>query len=479
VSARSDKVVVSLFSGSLGLDLGLERAGFRIAVAVESNRFAAETIRRNRPDIKVIDRDIREVSADEILAAAKLSRGQVAVVTGGPSCQSFSTAGGRESLGDPRGGLFREFLRIVRGVEPRFFVMENVRGILSAAVRHRPLAERGPGFPPLDEDELLGSALKVVVRSLGRVGYRVVFDLVNAASYGVPQSRHRVVFLGSRDGEDVRIPAATHSEGIWRTLRDAIGDLDDLSPEFTKLPSGKAKYLRLIPEGGNWRDLPVRLQKKALGRAYDSWGGRSGFFRRLAWDAPSPALTTKPDSKATVLCHPEELRPLSVREYARIQQFPDDWTFAGGTPQKYKMIGNAVPLGLGEAIGRALVRTMRRAPRGPKAPLPAGVECAEKLAERLAKRPRIIMNPPRMRRQKGLNAAKRWVAASLGGEGGPTSKHRVDRKKVIPTKKASLPTRRTLPPITVRGRAAAARLTRIGGKGPRPQPNRTSRKAKK
>ncbi len=402
--------VISLFSGALGLDLGLERAGFQIRVAVECNKFAAETIRKNRPDIVVLEKDIREVTTKEVLDAAGLKPGEPAVVTGGPSCATFSTVGQRGSLADPRGGLFREFVRVVREAKPRFFVMENVRGILSAAVKHRPLAKRGPGYPPLESEERLGSALKVILGALGRLDYRVVYNLLNTADYGVPQLRQRVVFIGSRHGEDVRLPEPTHGSDEWVTLETALEGLDEADPEYTTLPKGKAKFLKLVPAGGNWRDLPPKLQKAALGRAYDSWGGRNGFCRRLAWDRPSPALTTRPDSKATVLCHPDELRPLSVREYARIQQFPEHWQFAGGVPQKYKMIGNAVPLGLGKAVGDVLAAVMRKRS---KTVLERKLVCVDEgLAARIAQRREVILNPPRMRCHQSLAAARRWSARS-------------------------------------------------------------------
>src|SRR6266700_136678 len=184
--------VISLFSGALGLDVGLERAGFRIRVAVDCNRFAAETIRRNRPEIPVINRPIENVSTAEILEAAGLRAGEPAVITGGNSCQAFSTAGQRGSLSDPRGVMFREFLRVVREARPRFFVMENVRGVLSAAARHRPLKERGPGFPRLKPEEELGSAFSMMLKDLKGLGYYVVFDVLNTADYGTPQTRERV-----------------------------------------------------------------------------------------------------------------------------------------------------------------------------------------------------------------------------------------------------------------------------------------------
>jgi DNA (cytosine-5)-methyltransferase 1 len=277
---RQSPAIISLFSGALGLDLGLEQAGFRIAVAVESNPYAAATIRKNRPGLPVIDRPIEEVETAEILDAAGMSPGEPLLVSGGPSCQVFSTAGQRRSLGDPRGNLFEHFVRVVREAQPRFFVMENVRGLLSAAVSHRPLNQRGPKHPPLKADEELGSAFAVVTRRLKRLGYYVVFDELNAADFGVPQIRHRLVFLGSRDGEPIALPTPTHSEnpreGLkpWVTLSDAIENLHELKPEYYRFAPARERFLKKIPAGGNWRNLSPALRKAALGRAFDSWGGR-------------------------------------------------------------------------------------------------------------------------------------------------------------------------------------------------------------
>lgn len=405
--------VVSLFSGAMGLDLGLEKSGFTVAVAVECNKYAVETIRLNRPSLPIIDRPIEDVTTEEILEAAGLKPGDPVVVSGGPSCQVFSTAGQRGSLGDPRGTLFEHFLRVVREAKPRFFVMENVRGLLSAAVKHRPLGERGPGYPKLEPEEELGSAFQVMTASLSELGYYVVFDVLNAADYGAPQRRQRLVIIGSQSGENIRMPQPSHSEigqdglAAWETLRAAIGDLEEEDPEFYSFCPAKEKYLKMVPEGGNWRDLPEALREKALGKAFVSWGGRSGFFRRLAWDKPSPALTTRPDSKATSLCHPAELRPLTVREYARIQQFPDSWEFSGMVRKKYVQVGNAVPLGLGEAIGRAIRKAMRsRKKRGQT----GQVECWNiDLLAKLSRRPRTIVNPPRMRGDTEEETISDWL----------------------------------------------------------------------
>lgn len=410
--SRPDLPVISLFSGAMGLDLGLEAAGMRVAVAVECNPIAVATIRANRPGLPVIDRKIEDVTTAEILEKAGLKPEEAFAVVGGPSCQAFSTAGARSSLSDPRGTLFQHFARVVREAQPHFFVMENVRGLLSAAVKHRSLKERGPGYPTLEPDEELGSALKTVASTLRELGYYTVFDILNAADFGVPQARERLVFLGTRFGERIAMPVATHDQGgrgglpKWKTLRSALEGLEDPSPEFTKLCPSKAKYLAMVPEGGNWRALPEGLKSEALGRAFVSWGGRSGFFRRLSFDRPSPALTTRPDSKATSLCHPTELRPLSIREYARIQQFPDDWTFAGSVRQKYEQVGNAVPLGLGEAIGQALVAAQAQEEVGRGH---GRIECWNlDLLAKMSRRPRTIVNPPRMRKDTKEATISDW-----------------------------------------------------------------------
>lgn len=410
--------VISLFSGAMGLDLGLEAAGFEVRVAVECNGAATETIRANRPDLPLLDARIEDVSTAAILRAAGLKRGEATVVTGGPSCQPFSTAGRRGSVEDPRGKLFHEFCRVVREARPRFFVMENVPGMLSAAVTHRPLKERGVGYPPLEHDEQLGSALLAVLRELRGLGYHVVFDVLNAADFGTPQTRERVLFIGSRDNEPFTMPKPTHAAESfdgrqpWRTLREALAGLAVAGAAGKGLSKANRRRMALVPEGGNWRDLPLAMQREALGAAYDSWGGRVGFCRRLAFDRPAPSLTTVPDGRATMLCHPTELRPLSIPEYARIQEFPDTWVFKGSIAQRYKQIGNAFPIGLGRAIGAAIRATMRRRTRI----VGRGViACASaELLERLASGYKTRSNPPRMRKVKDSKAHRAWTGLSVG-----------------------------------------------------------------
>jgi DNA (cytosine-5)-methyltransferase 1 len=375
-------ISISLFSGAFGLDLGMEQAGFHTVSVVEKDRDAAKTITLNRPYLQesAIPREIEKVSTQDLLEEGSrvlelgriLRPGEVDLVTGGPPCQPFSTAGKRGSVMDPRGSLFMDFIRVVREVQPRFFVMENVRGLLSAPVQHRPINQRGLEYPPLDANEMSGAALKVVLSEMKELGYNVVYNLLETADYGVPQNRERVVFIGSRDRETVTFPFATHcADGSkllkWRTLRNALTDLIDSQPEFTAYSESRLKYLRLLKEGQNWRYLPEDVKKDAMGGAYNSGGGKVGFYRRLSWDKPSPTVTTSPHQKATDMCHPIELRPLSVRECARIQTFPDDWIFHGSVTSKYKQIGNAVPVLFAKEVGKYIYTLIQgNQPKGKK-----------------------------------------------------------------------------------------------------------------
>lgn len=348
---------ISLFSGAMGLDLDIEKAGFKIRVCVEKDKWAAQTIRANT-SIPVIERDINDVPTDEILAAAGIGRQDVTLVIGGPPCQAFSTAGKQKGFADFRGNVMLQYLRVVRDIMPEFFIMENVRGLQSAKLNSVP-AEYAEYEPIKD---VKGSAFHFMVAEFRKLGYSISHALLNAANYGVPEKRERIVVIGHR-GERVPIPSPTHSENgefgtkKWNTLRSCIGDMEHRTDlHYTELRKRSLPYMKILKEGQNWRNLPEDMAMQAMGKAYFLSGGKTGFLRRLKFDEPSPTLVTSPTMPATLLCHPTQLRQLSIEEYARIQQFPDSWTFNGRLETIYKQIGNAVPVGLGQAVGQQIMR---------------------------------------------------------------------------------------------------------------------------
>lgn len=348
---------ISLFSGAMGLDLGIEKAGFKIRVCVEKDKWAAQTIRANT-SIPVIERDINDVPTDEILAAAGIGRQDVTLVIGGPPCQAFSTAGKQKGFADFRGNVMLQYLRVVRDIMPEFFIMENVRGLQSAKLNSVP-AEYAEYEPIKD---VKGSAFHFMVAEFRKLGYSISHALLNAANYGVPEKRERIVVIGHR-GERVPIPSPTHSENgefgtkKWNTLRCCIGDMEHRTDlHYTELRKRSLPYMKILKEGQNWHNLPEDMAMQAMGKAYFLSVGKTGFLRRLKFDEPSPTLVTSPTMPATLLCHPTQLRLLSIEEYARIQQFPDSWTFNGRLETIYKQIGNAVPVGLGQAVGQQIMR---------------------------------------------------------------------------------------------------------------------------
>ena len=347
--------VISLFSGAMGLDIGLAKAGLNVVIGQDFDASCVKTMRANGH--KVLEGDIREIEPQQLLSLTGLHIGEPFLICGGPPCQPFSTAGNRLGINDPRGSLFMDFIRMIDYIRPRFFVMENVKGIMSAPLKHVPLAERDEKDP----EQRLGTVLDVILSEFNKLGYKTVYGVLDAVNYGVPQFRERFVLIGSRDNEDIFLPIPTHfqmhqnQEYQWQSVRSVIEDLEFDSGECATLSDERLKFLKMVPQGGNWRDLPEDIIPIAMGGAYTSGGGKVGFYRRLSYDQPSPTVVTSPVQKATMMCHPTQNRPLSVKEYARIQQFPDNWIFTGTTAAKYRQIGNAVPVGLAEAIGKAVI----------------------------------------------------------------------------------------------------------------------------
>lgn len=352
----NNRKVISFFSGAMGLDIGLESAGLNVVIGQDFDKYCVQTMKANERN--VIEGDIRDILPEDVLSATHMQVGEPFLICGGPPCQPFSTAGKRLGINDPRGSLFMDYIRMIDYIRPRFFVMENVKGIMSA-----PLMTEADEIALDKNGERAGKVLDVILAEFDKLGYKTIYGVLDAVNYGVPQFRERFILIGSRDQEDIFLPIPTHFQMHqephirWQVLGDVIKDLEDDDSECGKFSAERLRFLNLVPEGGNWRDLPPHLVKAAMGGAYESGGGKVGFYRRLSYSQPSPTVVTSPVQKATMMCHPTKSRPLSVKEYKRIQQFDDDWILTGTIASKYRQIGNAVPVGLAKAIGKAIIAT--------------------------------------------------------------------------------------------------------------------------
>ena len=356
--SKNKPIALSFFSGAMGLDIGIEKAGFDVRLACEIDKYCRQTIALNRPEMALLS-DINDYSKQDILVASGLTeKDDIDLIVGGPPCQAFSTAGKRKAFNDDRGNVFLKYIDLALELHPKYIVIENVRGLLSCPMDHRPHEQRGPEFPDLTADELKGGALNFILSKLKKSGYAYSFNLYNSANFGTPQVRERVIIICSRDGKIPPYLTPTHSEngeyGLpkWKTFKQAVEGLTE--HHHLNFPEKRLKYYRLLKPGENWRNLPEQLQKEALGKSFYAGGGKTGFLRRLAWNKPAPTLVTHPAMPATDLAHPVEDRPLSIQEYKRIQEFPDRWILAGPLIQQYKQVGNAVPSSLGAAVGKLI-----------------------------------------------------------------------------------------------------------------------------
>lgn len=333
VESQGEYTVLELFAGAGGLAIGLERAGLKCVALNEIDKWACQTLKMNRPGWNVLEGDIKNFDFSSY-------RDNVDVVTGGFPCQAFSYAGKKLGLNDARGTLFYEFARVVQEVNPLICIGENVRGLIS-------------------HDR--GRTLQGMISILDEIGYKVLpVQILKAVKYRVPQKRERLIMVGIRKDVNVNFSYPKEYKRIY-SLADALkkGGLyscDVPKSGGAKYPDYKKRVLDLIPPGGYWRDLPEELQKEYMGGSFYLGGGKTGMARRISWDEPSLTLTCSPAQKQTERCHPEETRPFTVREYARIQTFPDDWEFSGSVAQQYKQIGNAVPVNMGQEIGYSIVR---------------------------------------------------------------------------------------------------------------------------
>ncbi|MBN2654085.1 MAG: DNA (cytosine-5-)-methyltransferase [Nitrospirae bacterium] len=336
ITANKKYTSIELFAGAGGLAIGLEKAGFEAIALNEIDKNACQTLRKNRPTWNIIEDDITNIDFTRFAGIDFLS--------GGFPCQAFSYAGKSLGFEDTRGTLFFEFARAVKETQPKVFLAENVRGLLT-------------------HDN--GNTIEVIKTVIKEIGYTLIEPRVlKAIFYRVPQKRERLILIG------IRNDLAKFAKFEWpspyhkiMTIKDALkkGELynsDVPKSHYQKYPERKKEILDLVPEGGFWKDLPKEIQKEYMMGSFYLGGGKTGMARRLAWDLPSLTLTCAPAQKQTERCHPSETRPLSVREYARIQTFPDSWEFTGSLTSQYKQIGNAVPCNLAYAVGKSLISVL-------------------------------------------------------------------------------------------------------------------------
>lgn len=346
---------IDLFSGAGGMTLGAINAGVQVQLAVEADTRCAATLRNNLADSGVFANDIRSLSQYRI---RKIKKGRKAtVVFGGPPCQGFSYSNIRtRDVANENNWLFKEFLRVVRIWKPDWVVFENVRGIVNTAN---------------------GLFVESIVDGLENLGYTTTSGLLNASDFGVPQNRARFFLIGARGRQVIPLPRPTVRR--HRTVREAIGDLPTLKNgastcqrEYGRNPpttyarkmrqrnktcrnhivTQNAPYVvsryKHVPQGGNWEDIPARLMKNYADRSRC----HTGIYHRLAYDEPSIVIG---NFRKNMLIHPSQDRGLSVREAARIQSFPDEFTFHGSIGFQQQQVGNAVPPLLAQAVFAAIM----------------------------------------------------------------------------------------------------------------------------
>jgi DNA (cytosine-5)-methyltransferase 1 len=319
---------IEVCAGGGGLSAGLIKAGFAPLLLNDNNKDCCKTLQKNHPGVNVFCGNMEDMKFDDYID-------KVDLLCGGVPCQSFSQAGLRKGLEDPRGTLMIKFIEIVSIVRPKIFMIENVKGLIT---HNR------------------GETIKQIIQTFDTENYNIYFRCLNAAEYGVPQKRERVFIVGVAKSINATFvfPAVPVAPPVL--LKHVLYDVPD-SPG-AKYPAARAELFKMIPQGGCWVDLPEDLQRQYLGNSFNSGGGKRGILYRLSMEKPSLTLLCTPSQKQTERCHPLEERPLAIREYARIQTFPDDYEFIGSMSSQYKQIGNAVPVELARHMGESLLRVL-------------------------------------------------------------------------------------------------------------------------
>lgn len=327
---------IELFAGAGGLALGIEKAGFNTLGLIEFDKNAADTLKKNRPNWNVINDDIANVSCLNLEEYFSIKKGELDLLSGGAPCQAFSYAGKRLGLEDARGTLFYHYALFLEKLQPKMFLFENVRGLLTH-----------------DHGKTYATMLDIFAKA----GYTIDKQVLNAWEHGVPQKRERLITIGIRNDlvgkTEYTFPKAHSYKPV---LRDVLLDC----PKGPGVPYGekKKKIFELVPAGGYWRDIDPVIAKEYMKSCWNMEGGRTGILRRMSLDEPSLTVLTSPSQKQTERCHPLEARPFTVRENARCQTFPDDWEFCGNVSAQYKQVGNAVPVNLSYDIAKEIAYSL-------------------------------------------------------------------------------------------------------------------------
>lgn len=329
---------IELFAGAGGLALGIENAGFKTIGCVEFDKDACQTLRINKPEWRVIEDDIANISKLDLEEYFSIKRGKLDLLSGGAPCQAFSYAGKKLGLEDARGTLFYHYALFLEKLQPKMFLFENVRGLLT-------------------HDK--GRTYKTILAIFEQAGYTIYKSVLNAWDYGVPQKRERLITIGIRNDLVDKIKFEFPQPHLYKpVLRDIL--LDCPKSEGTPYSEYKRKIFDLVPPGGYWKDIPEDVAKEYMKSCWNMGGGRTGILRRLSLDEPSLTVLTSPSQKQTDRCHPLESRPFTVRENARCQSFPDSWKFAGSVGSQYKQVGNAVPVNLAYEIALEIKKALKQ-----------------------------------------------------------------------------------------------------------------------
>jgi DNA (cytosine-5)-methyltransferase 1 len=362
---RTDLTAIDLFCGAGGLSEGFRQSGFHVLAGQDYDDQAGATFAATHHEARFLGGPIEQVTPQQLLKAAGVKRGEIDVIVGGPPCQGYSVYNHQRGENDPRAGLFKQYLRIVEGIKPRWLVMENVTGITSIAG---------------------GNIVREIYAGMHELGYRVDMRVLKAEEYGVPQERRRVFFVATRTDAPILFPEPTHGPGLepFVTVWDAISDLpvlkngDDkgLRPyrgapqngyqallrgdcvmptnhSASRLSKINQERMRHIPPGGSWRDIPIELLPAGMQKAK-----RSDHTKRYGRPRKTDlacTILTKCDVHWGAYIHPVQDRALTVREAARLQSFPDFFEFQGSRTEQYVQVGNAVPPLLGKRVAESLL----------------------------------------------------------------------------------------------------------------------------